>query len=176
MRRQVLLLLFLFVSIIGNAQIRRNVDGVVLGVSTKQDVIRHLRSRNMPYELIEDGSVIRSFKDNNFAGVSWFIIFYRFYNNKVYRITYTKHANGYDVPNSLIDTEFSLLQRNLLSKYQRYNTRNAPPLYQYTTSFNDGKTGLQVGKGYYEGTYLLSLIYVDIYLEGKSAQHGYDDL
>ena len=149
--------------------IRKVIDGITLGVSTKQDVIAHLKRRNMPYKYIEAGNVIMSFKDNVFGGVMWFAIYYRFSKNIVYKITYSKHANNDDVFNSNIDSEFSALSSSLYNKYKSYKAvETYKRLLSNTVLFDDGKTEIELGKGFYEGSYLLNLIYTDIYYQNEN--------
>lgn len=148
--------------------IRRIVDGIILGISTKQDVIAHLKSKNMPYKFIEGNTVIMSFKDNSFGGVMWFAIYYRFSKNIVYKITYSKYANNNDVFNTNIDSEFSALKNSLYNKYKPYKTEETyKRLLSNTILFDDAKTEIEIGKGYYQGSYLLNLVYTDLYYQNK---------
>ena len=175
--RIIALLMFIFVSNISEAQIKRNIDGVTLGVSTKQNVITHLKKKNLPYKYIEGGDVIMSFKDNTFGGVMWFAIYYRFHKNIVYKITYSKYANNSDVFNSSIDSEFSNLKSSLLRKYRPYITDSKyERLLSNTILFHDRTTEIELGKGYYEGSYLLNLIKTDTHLQGKNFESDYNDL
>lgn len=148
--------------------IRRTVDGITLGISTKQDVIAHLKSKNMPYKFIEGNNVLLSFKDNSFGGVMWFAIYYRFSKNIVYKITYSKYANNNDVFNTNIDSEFSALKNSLYDKYKPYKTEETyKRLLSNTILFDDAKTEIEIGKGYYQGSYLLNLVYTDLYYQNK---------
>lgn len=157
--------------------IRRSVDGITLGKSTKQDVIAHLKSKNMPYKFIEGNSVIMSFKDNSFGGVMWFAIYYRFCKNIVYKITYSKYANNSDVFNSNIDSEFSALNNSLYNKYKSYKAEETyKRLLSNTILFDDGITEIEIGKGYYQGSYLLNLVYTDLYYQNEDYKNRDADL
>lgn len=148
--------------------IRRVVDGITLGVSKKQDVVAHLKRRNMPYKFIEGDNVIMSLKDNVFGGVMWFAIYYRFSKDIVYKITYSKYANNDDVFNTNIDSEFSALSSSLFNKYQSFKTvETYKRLLPNTILFDDGRTEIELGKGYFQSSYLMNIVYTDIYYQNE---------
>ena len=131
----------------------------------------------MPYKFIEGNSVIMSFKDNIFGGVMWFAIYYRFCKNIVYKITYSKYANNSDVFNSNIDSEFSALNNSLYNKYKSYKAEETyKRLLSNTILFDDGITEIEIGKGYYQGSYLLNLVYTDLYYQNEDYKNRDADL
>ena len=166
-----------FYSQITQNGINRNIDGVVLGMSTKQQVINRLKEKNMPYKYTEGGDVIMSFKDNTFGGVMWFAIYYRFYKDIVFKVTFSKYANNSDVYNSNIDSEFSALKRSLSNKYRSYYTDvTYKRMFSNTILFNDEKTEIELGKGYFEGTYMMNLVYTDFFYQEKQFEKNDNDL
>ena len=159
------------------SSIDRNIGGITLGVSTKESVIEHLKNNGIPYELLEDGNVVMSFKDSSLEGVSWFAIYYRFYNNIVYRITYYKHSNNFDATRPKLDLEYSQLEKDLQAKYSKFKiAKKGEGTLSNNTFFKDNKTSLELSKGNNGDGYLLTLIFVDLNLAKKSKIQKYKDI
>lgn len=166
--------LFLLVAINVSAQLRRNINGIILGVSTKTEIINKIKAQHKIYT-VQDNLLIVT-QDNTFGGVNWFATFYRFYKNKVYKITYSKHANTSDTPVSLIDMQYSNLQKSYIRKYGNYTTRNFSSIYDTFTCFKDSATRITIEKGGFEGKYILSVSYTCLELEMQSYKDSVDEI
>ena len=90
MKRFIYLLIGLFLCIFANAQIERTIDGITLGVSTRQDVLNHIKTLKLPYE--EIGDDIFYIGDVTYANVNWYGMNYHFYKNVVSIISFVKWA------------------------------------------------------------------------------------
>ena len=104
-------------------RISRDVDGITLGLSTKQDVIRQLKNRGRKYDInepIDDYTVIISNGKATFQGVTWAAIAYKILNNKVYQISFL--GRGGDDAGSTNDVvDYVKLRDYYASIYGKYH-------------------------------------------------------
>ena len=84
------MLIGLFLCIFANAQIERTIDGFILGISTRQDVLNHIKTLKLPYE--EKGDDIFYIGDVTYANVNRYGMNYHFYKNVVSKISFVKWA------------------------------------------------------------------------------------
>ncbi len=116
--------------------INKNIFGITLGKSTKQDVWNHLDSLNMWYLEIENGSITQTQKEFEFIGIYWDYINYHFTNDKVYKITFVSRMNYRSIGNYLDKLKGMLAEKYTLSKkFDNYR-------HEYTLS--DGSTLIEV--------------------------------
>lgn len=159
-----------------NAQIKRVIGGVSLGVTTKSQLLSKLKSRHKHYVFVGD-NLLRVDGDCDFAGVRWFATFYHFHHGRVFKISYSKHANSYDVPETLIDTEYSALEIALNGKYRRFKTTDDSGVPCVSSAcFKDRKTMIRLHKRYYVGYYILTLDYVDFKIQMQHYLEQDDEL
>lgn len=112
--------------------IERNIDGVIIGLSTKEDVTRLLKTRKISYDLHEPANnynVIVANGKFKYQGVEWQAVMYKLYENKVFVIVYIKGVDK-DKINSLILTSASL-NKAYSNKYKKYQMTTKPGIYQY---------------------------------------------
>lgn len=157
--------------------IRRIVDGITLGKTTKQEVISILKKKGMKYSLqnINGIPIIEIDEYNTFGGNSWQHIFYYLYNNIVFQIDFSKEIkNGGD--KTSIDLEYSNIEMSLIKKYGEYREKGSSDQDYYTTVFNDKLTEVRMAKGNYQGYYHFSLSYCDLELYKKVYDERVNDL
>ena len=116
MKQMLLLLATIFMVNSVNAQIEREFNGVVLGQSTKQDIINNLNRLGWPYEWDSKGSYINCKKDIAYGGLLWWGISYHISNNVVNKITFAKWETD-TYFSSGIEEEFNYLLRYFLNTY-----------------------------------------------------------
>lgn len=99
-------------------RIERNIDDIILGISTQQDVIGKLTKKKMKYKEYADGYVIISNGRFHYMGIEWEAVMYKFYHNKVWVIVYVT-GNKKDEGRNLISFK-STLMRNCYNKYNKF--------------------------------------------------------
>ena len=106
--------------------INRNIGGIVLGRTTKQEVIKHLILGGDVYELHEPNenySIIVSNGNFEHLGVEWQAVSYKLYKDKVFSIFYFLSGE-----NTKLDavtrpfTSYTHVLRQLRNKYESYYT------------------------------------------------------
>lgn len=135
--------------------INRNLDGATLGKTTKQEIINQVKSNHLSYQLDENGKCVVVLGDYSFGGVSWHSIKYRFYNNILWQVVFSKTGNG--PSGSTIVFDYSNLRSGLLRKYKEYYS----PIFADDLSFSDGNTYIAVFGGKPEVDQKLQLRYSD---------------
>ena len=160
-----------------NKGINRNINGIVLGKSTKQDVINYLKRNKIQYEydVIAGSPAISYFKNVSFGGITWQFCSYSFLNNIVYEIGYTKAVRT-NIPKETIDTEHSFLMRELKRKYRDYSINNENRRGFEVHTIRDENTTITVEIGYENSTYLMSITYRDINLFIDKVNSIHDEL
>lgn len=73
MKKILLLLLLTVLPLASFGQIKRNVDGVTLGKTSKQEVVNYFKNRGIPYTFGNIGAYnsVSSKEGRAFGGVSW---------------------------------------------------------------------------------------------------------
>lgn len=157
--------------------INRNFDGIILGKSTMQDVINHLKKNKNRFKTKTTGNIteIEICNDIYWGGITWFNSIYYFYKNVMYRYVNIKYARP-DTDIEIIDSEHSLLLKVLSRKYKDYTIDNGKRRQMDCCSIMDGKTTIQIEKGYEGSTYLMSIEYWDFDLTVKEINESNDDL
>lgn len=156
--------------------IKRSFDGIVLGKSTKQNVINYLKKRNIKYEYkIASGvPTIHCFVEIPFAGVTWTSMSFCFFNNIVSSIDYSK--NDRTERKAIIDSEHSQITDRLKKKYKECVIKSETYKGLDYFTVEDGKTTIQIQKGYINGHYDLLITYWDLELSIKEYNKIHDDL
>lgn len=97
-------------------KIERDFDGIILGQSTKQDVINHLTQTGSQYEWDEEGNYIICKENISNEGILWWGRSYHIYNGIVTKISYAKWETS-DYLESGIEEDFYSLMRYFTSTY-----------------------------------------------------------
>ena len=177
MNKKVLLVYFmLFISLFAGAQIRRNIDGIELGKSTKKDVIRYAREKGFSCKFFDGGNRVCLQEDYNsvyFAGKNWTYVNYILYNDVVYQISYVM-ANAGDLVRDYhkYDDDFKELQRNIIQKYSQSKKQE---LKHDIYKIKDKKTQIEIELSHKKRNALI-LRYYDISLSVKAKQKTINDL
>lgn len=117
--------------------IKRNFDGIILGVSNKDEVISYLKKINLPYTIESDGNQITVRQNNIYlGGIAWNYLSYVFINGVVVTIVYIKNTKEQYEGEYL--AEFEIIKRNLFNKYRQYYI----PGDDYSLNFSDEKTSI----------------------------------
>ena len=142
--------------------IARNIDGVILGKTTKQEIIYRLHNKKISYNIdtSREVPVINCEGNILFGGIEWFYVSFFLYNNVVFRIDYSKGAKT-GTTKASIDLEYSRLKDQLLRKYGHLDRENDNKPDYYYFVIREKSTSLSLFKGYYEGNFLMSLTYTD---------------
>ena len=158
--KKIFLFFFLLLSCSMEAQITRTINGITLGKSTRQDVIRFLQKNNTNYQTVEGGSAIAGYGLLYFGQTEWNKVCFRFYKNLVFQICYEKR--GLASEGSTIVLEYAAIRQILMKKYSRYYHP-----FPGSTSFSDGKTNLHLGGGTPGTTQEMYIWYTDAALVKK---------
>ena len=157
------------------SSIKRSIDGIELGKTTKTEVISYLSTKRISPKEIEDGRSVRGEGDIAFGGIIWDGIKYCLYNDKVYKVLYVKQYTSrvYDVKKC--DQTYQQLRSALLKKYTNHKSPEGAKIPDKLYIKGKG-VSVEVRKEHHRGKYLLILTYTDIDLEGKAKKKDYDDL
>lgn len=175
MKKVLLLLLLTILSLTSFGQIKRNVDGITLGKTSKQEVVNYFKNRGIPYTFGNIGAYnsVSSKEGRAFGGVSWQFNDYVLHNNIVFQVLYTKMSGDY-ITKEEIDLEFKSLFLSLQRKYGSYFKKSKSD--NDTKTFSDSSIEIALRRGYYQNHYMFSIEYTDINLMHKAFSKGYDDL
>ena len=150
--------------------ISRNLDGAVLGKSSKQEVINLVNYKQLPYRIEESGTCLVATGEYTFGGVSWSSIEYRFHNDILWQVVYSKTGSG--PSGSTIVFDYSNLKEGLLRKYKEYYS----PIFADDLSFSDNITNIAVFGGKPEVNQKLQLRYTDAKILKRINPGNYNDL
>ena len=140
---------------ISHKGISRNLDGAILGKTTKQEIISQVKNKQLSYQFVENGQCLIASGDYSFGGVSWSSVEYRFYNNILWQVVFSKTGNG--PSGSTIVFDYSNLRDGLLRKYKEYYS----PIFADDLSFSDDITYIAVFGGEPKVNQKLQLRYTD---------------
>nr|DAJ98354.1 MAG TPA: hypothetical protein [Crassvirales sp.] len=148
--------------------INKNIWGITLGKSTKQDVWNYLDSMGVWHQELENGEVTQVIEDFEFAGVYWNCVNYHFVNNIVSNITFKSRNEE----NILEDYYYSL--RNMLSeKYsisKNQKSKNDKVKYKSQYYLKDSNTLIKLKLYHYchdLSKYELNFKYIDLKKQNK---------
>ena len=150
--------------------ISRNLDGAILGKSTKQEIISHAKSKHLSCQFVESGNCLMASGDYTFGGISWSSVEYRFYKNVLWQVVFSKTGNG--PSGSTIVFDYSNLRDGLLRKYKDYYS----PIFSDDLSFSDNHTYIAVFGGKPEVNQKLQLRYTDAFILKKINEGRNNDL
>ena len=144
--------------------INKNIGGVYLGSSTKQDVLNYIYTENLSYQDLGNGDIIKVYSDYKFAGVYWDYVYYCFTNNKVYRVIFT-------LKSSLSSDVFYKLKGMLANKYTLSKKLNSKQ--QNTFSLTDSSTTVTLDNSHFRK---LECEYKDLSLEKNKEKQDLESL
>lgn len=175
MRKYVCILLLSLLPTISFGQIKRNIDGIILGKTTKQEVADYFNNKGIPYKFGNIGTynAVSSKEGRAFGGVSWEFNDYVLFNNVVFQVLYTKMTGNYTTKEE-IDLEFESLFLSLKRKYGSYFISSKSD--KDTKEFSDSSVRISLRRGLYQDHYMFSIDYTDIKLMEKSFMNHYDEL
>ena len=177
MKRSLCIVLLSIISLTSIGQIRRNLDGIILGKTTKQEVVNYFNNKGIPYMFNTIGTynAVSSKEGRTFGGVSWQFNDYVLYNNIVFQVTYTKMSGkGLTITKDEIDLNFNSLFLSLKRKYGSYFKSSKSD--KDTKEFSDSSIRITLRRGFYQDHYMFSIEYTDIKLMEKSFMEHYDEL
>lgn len=171
MRKIILVcLLSLICSIDMAGQIQRKFFGLNLGVATRQEVINVFKAKQKEIWLPGDDHF--SVRDISFGGNRWPVIYFYFYNNKLYLI-YFSDTDRFSNVNKL-NAIWERLDVSLSSKYKDYYDDKQSTLYKKV--FNDNRTRLNFDYKYVDGIKGITLMYTDIRSQYEMFMNEEDEL
>lgn len=177
MKKSLCIFLLSTFSLLSLGQIKRNIDGIILGKSTKQEVVNYFNKKGIPYKFNNIGTynAVSSKDGRAFGGVSWQFNDYVLYNNVVFRVEYSKMSGqGLTITSEEIDLEFEDLFLALKRKYGSYFKSSKSD--KDTKVFSDSSVSITLSRGLYQDHYMFSIDYTDIKLIEKSFMEQYNEL
>lgn len=176
MKKVLLFTIVSFSVLFCQAQIKRNIDGVVLGKTTKSEIKKHLNAKNIYPKMIEDGKSIIGEGDISFGGVIWSGAKYFFFNDIVYKVVYIKQYSGKVSEIHQLDETYKDLRNKLSKKYTKQNPPSKNAIIPDRLFISGKETTVEVKKVLKRSNRLLCLTYTDVELDKKAKKKDYDDL
>ena len=173
MKRIFIVLILVINSLVGFAQITRNVWGLELGKSTKQQVINVLKQKGYrPDTNNPSNSVTIKTENFKFGGGYWTYASFGFQDGKLYEIWFQN--NHFENPVKNQDM-FDLLKERLDSKYGLFR------YYEFDKDesnlcYFDGDTYIWLNISYYEGVQYVAIGYTDKKLWEQKLNDDEDEL
>ena len=158
-------------------RINRSFDGIILGKSTKQDVINYLKNRRIQYEIktIAGSPTITHTNNTYWGGVTWRYCSFMFFNEILYKIEYINGIKGEKLIESM-NSDYSLLISQLSKKYNNCLKRNEKNSEKDCCYFEDERTTVELEKAHKDSFYFISISYWDKKLFNEVALKSIDDL
>ena len=174
MKKCIILGIVFLMSVSASAQIKRNIGGVILGESTKKEIQDYLRSKNIYPQ--QDGLSIYGKGDISFGGVLWTAVYYEFYKETLFRITYTKVVKGHEKE---LRSKYKELRNNLYKKYVKRTPKDNSLEYSPKTFIKDKTTLIKLSiqdPNNKPNILYLKLTYLDTRIDKQNKQQEFDDL
>ncbi len=175
MKKLIVLCVFLSFSLFADAQIKRNFDGLVLGKTSREEVVSNLRSKSLFPKDADGGKAIRAVGKIAFAGVVWDVVKYFFINDKLYKILYIKYYDDRPVDYINLDEAYLKIRNGLLKKYTNQKSPSSGVKVPNNLFLKSKDTTVEIEKRCEQRNYL-RLRYTDINLNRQSKQKDYDEL
>ncbi len=173
MKNKICILLISLLPLISLGQIKRNIDGIVLGKTNKQEVVNYLKNKRIPYSFRKVGvyDAIICNKERAFAGISWSSTIYTFYKNKVFRISYSN--SDFDMTKEEMDLCFENLSMSLQRKYSQFKKNDSD---RDIIEYQDSNVGITLSREYLQSHFMIGIDYTDLFLIGIAFSEEDDDL
>ena len=168
MKKVLVIFLALIIGLSMSAQIQNKPLGFTLGETTKSEVYN--KYKNEPL-FLEDETGLIGVGGLQFAGQTWDIVTFEFYNNRLFAVQF--FLTEPQTSRQLMDVLWDNFQLNLLEKYGEYYYDNSKPDFKL---YSDGKTDLSLSYQYLSGNKGLSLRYCDRTMAEQKNKDGIDDL
>lgn len=154
--------------------INKNIWGITLGKSTKQEVWDYLDSKGIGHQELENGEVTQSVNDFDFAGIYWNCVNYHFVNNIVSNITFKSRGKEEVLKDFYYYLRNSMSTKYTISKRLRYkkNDRYRPQLF-----IKDPSTLIKLQLYNYTddlSEYELDFRYIDLNIKKKKEKQDID--
>lgn len=179
MKKSIFVIIFLcFLPSLCEAQIKRNFDGIVIGVSNKNEVINYARKNWLSYYNKDGGERIVVLDESGnsifFAGYNWDAIDFSFCDGVVYKVRYVMANSGRKVRDyHKYDKIFENIQKNLINKY---SSNKSQALKTESYKIKDKKTQVEISLLHENRSHYLILNYFDINLSLKRSKKFINDL
>ncbi len=177
MKKSICIFLLSIISLVSFGQIKRNIDGIILGKTTKSEVVNYFNNKGIPYTFtnINTYNAVSSKEGRAFGGVQWQFNDFVLYNDVVVQVTYSKMSGeGLTITKEEIDLDFESLFLSLKRKYGHYFISSKSD--KNKKAFSDASISIILRRDYYQDHYIFSLEYTDIKLMEKSFMEQYDEL
>lgn len=162
----VTLLLLIFAVVCADAQINRNIMGVTIGKSTRQQVKTIITKKK--YTIVEnydDIIIVKSYSGILFGGAKWGIIRFEFYKGKLYNLSFINKKD---------ELCLSCLITKLDKKYSQFKTtKDVEGYWGDVCYYKDSRTMISIGTTY-KGVSMLR--YTDRFLLKLKNQAETDEL
>lgn len=152
--------------------INKNIWGITLGKSTKQDVWNYLDSKGLWHDELNNGETTQAINDFEFAGIYWNCINYHFVDNIVSNITFVSRGR-YNV----IEDYYYTLRNSISTKYtiskQLKSEENGKQIHQFSIKDDSILIKLElcsVGSSKYD----LNFSYIDLNIKKKKEKQDID--
>lgn len=173
MKRFIIVLILVISSLVGSAQITRNVWGLELGKSTRQQVINVLKQKGYTPDTNNPSNSVTIKADNfKFGGGYWTYASFEFHGGKLYEIWFQN--NQFENPVNNQDM-FDLLKERLDSKYGQFR-HSGLNTDESNLCYYDGKTYMWLNIRYFEGVQYISITYTDEKLWEQKMNDDEDEL
>ena len=174
MRKIFLALLLSLTSLFCSAQITRNIWGLELGKSTKQQVLNVLKLKGFN-PTTDDATSTISVKSDNFkyGGGFWTYASFEFYNGRLYEVWFQN--NEYEIPIAIFE-QFNLIRDRLDKKYSQYRHTETEENSENQRDYFDGKTRFWLNRRYYNSVGYISITYSDDKLLNQKLESEKDEL
>lgn len=159
-----------------NIPINKQIWGITLSKSTKQNVYNYLDSKGLWYQDYSNENYIQSQSDFEFAGVYWNCIDYQFVNNKVSAIVFRCRGKESKLEEYYYKLRNMIAKKYTISKITKSSKDNE---YQPQFSIKDTYTLIQIKLYHYSDNlseYELYFKYTDLIAEKEKEVSNIDDI
>lgn len=161
------LTVLVFCAIESTAQIKNNILGFTLGVTTKSQFVNTLKRQSIRYDTDGDNFMVYYQK---FAGVQWDDVIFEFYDNKLKSVYFQQTSTN--ISEEAVVGSYNQIKRDLHLKYGQYYQGEANGRDVYSDTTLNIIHNIQFDRGLRYNT----LLYVYLPLLYKSQIQDFNDL
>lgn len=154
MKRLMLLLLLTF-AVSAYAQIQRKFYNFTFGLTQKSQVYNYFKAKGNRIRNIDENTI--AVNDVKFGGFDWGVSYLSFYNNKFYQVYFM--SSEHDMIKESLDEQWDLLNTKITTKYSDYIVKNMSS--DKEKYFLDSKTVMKLEYAFFQGAWVLSVVYYD---------------
>ena len=156
------------------AQITRNIWGLELGKSTKQQIINVLKQKGFNPTIDDVTNTISVKAGNfNFGGGLWTYASFMLYEGRLYEVWFQN--NEYELPVAIF-VQFNKIKEALDKKYGQYRYTSTENDSENERAYFDGNTRFHLSRRIYNNVGYISITYSDDYLLNKKLNGEQDEL